>query len=212
MTSHSNQKFSKLIGDHVPASAQSHCIKLWLRYPFYFKVTSQRVSKLGDYRYHRGHNTHQISVNGTLNRYAFLITYLHEVAHLLAFQRYGFNIMPHGREWKACFRALMKPMLNTDTFPKGLLTLLIQHMRNPKATSGSDKKLSLALRRYDPNDGSTLLIDILPGEIFHFRKMLMAKESVRRTRAICRDVNSGKRYYISLAAPVWLAKGAKGDG
>jgi hypothetical protein len=197
---------------HVPAAAQTYCVELWLKYPFNLKVKPRRVSKLGDYRYHKGQKSHLITVNASLNPYAFLITYLHEVAHLLAFQDHGFGISPHGREWKKSFQHLMEPLLNRQVFPEDVLKPLSSYMRNPKAASGSDQRLSLALQQYDRQDGSIALAEVKPEQQFRFRHMLLVKESVRRTRALCRDMGSGRRYLISEIARVHLIMEEKAGG
>ena len=67
------------------------------------KITKPRKSKLGDFRIlinGRG----QISVNENLNRYAFLITITHELAHAFVWKRYKTRVMPHGKEWKSTFK------------------------------------------------------------------------------------------------------------
>lgn len=50
-------------------------------------VARERKSILGDYRHRTPGKNHRISVNGNLNKYAFLITLLHELAHLLTFEK-----------------------------------------------------------------------------------------------------------------------------
>lgn len=212
MNSPDSHKITEVMGRHVPPAAQAYCVELWLRYPFRLRITPGRLTKLGDYRYDKRKKTHQISVNATLNPYAFLITYIHEVAHLLAFQTHGFRIAPHGSEWKESFKSLMQPMLNDLVFPPDVLKPLRTHMRNPKAASGSDQRLSLALQQYDRQDGSIALAEVAPEQAFRFRKMLMVKETVRRTRALCREVKSGKRYLVSQAARVRLVTEATTDG
>ncbi len=212
MNSPDSQQITAMMGRHVPPAAQPYCVELWLQYPFSLRVAPGRLSKLGDYRYDKVRKTHRISVNATLNPYAFLITYVHEVAHLVAFQEYGFMIMPHGKEWKKSFQRLMQPMLNSLVFPEQVLEALGQYMRNPKAASGSDQRLSLALQQYDQQDGSLPLAEVNAEQAFRFRKMILIKESVRRTRALCREIRSGKRYLVSQAARVHLLKGGKGGG
>ncbi|WPP49409.1 SprT-like domain-containing protein [Catalinimonas niigatensis] len=191
---------------HVPDTAQAYCLELWLQYPFSLHITPKRLSKLGDYRYHSGKKTHVITLNATLNPYSFLITYLHEIAHLLAFQKHGFRIAPHGKQWKNSFQELMQPMLNEKVFPKEILLPLTKYMLNPKAASGSDHKLSLALQKYDQQDGSMPLAKVQLEQAFQFRNMTFVKEAVRRTRALCRDLKSGKRYLVSEIARVQLIR------
>ncbi|MFP4090699.1 MAG: SprT-like domain-containing protein [Cyclobacteriaceae bacterium] len=198
------QKLRRLLSRFVSVPAQAYCLELWQKYPFHFVVTRRRISKLGDYRYQSTSKAHQISVNGSLNPHAFLLTYIHEVAHLLAFTRHGFRIAPHGKEWKGCFQELMAPVLNSHVFPEDVLLPLQNYMRNPKAASGSDQQLTLALQQYDRQDGLQSLTEIAVGQHFRFRQAVFIKEEVRRTRALCKEMKSGRRYLVSLAARVEL--------
>lgn len=206
MSSSANSQITRIMNRHVPELAQAYCLDLWLQYPFRLHITPKRLSKLGDYRYHKEKKTHVITLNATLNPYSFLITYLHEIAHLIAFQKHGFRIAPHGKEWKNSFKHLMQPMLNEKVFPKEILLPLTKYMLNPKAASGSDHKLSLALQKYDQQDGSMPLAKVQIEQAFQFRNMTFVKEAVRRTRALCRDLNSGKRYLVSEIARVQLIR------
>ena len=57
------------------------------------KVTKPRKSKLGDFKVIGDQLI--ISINNNLNKYAFLITLVHEIAHAFVFQKYQntvFNI------------------------------------------------------------------------------------------------------------------------
>ena len=56
-------------------------------------------------------------MNGTLNNYSFLITLIHELAHLLTFTQYKNRVEPHGREWKRIYGTMMKDFLTPDIFP-----------------------------------------------------------------------------------------------
>ena len=73
----------QILKAHVPDDAVHYCLELWTSIPFNFKVKNNRTTKLGDYRYDRRNGAHSITVNMDLNEYSFLITYIHEVAHLL---------------------------------------------------------------------------------------------------------------------------------
>ncbi|HSN60425.1 MAG TPA: hypothetical protein VLR49_05800, partial [Ferruginibacter sp.] len=55
-------------------------------------VTRKRQTILGDYRHAHGGTNHRISVNGNLNKYSFLITLLHELAHLFTYERFGHRV------------------------------------------------------------------------------------------------------------------------
>jgi SprT protein len=186
---------------HIPADAVDHCIELWDEFPFKFNIKAKRATKLGDYRYDPKNKSHTISINNDLNTYSFLITYLHEVAHLITFHEYGRKVKPHGIEWKAIFKKISLPILNTQVFPDEILRKLANYLKNAKASSCNDHNLMRALKIYDNNE-SIFLSDISVGEIFNFGSRAFKKESLRRTRFVCQEVSSGRKYLISKSAVV----------
>ncbi|MBE7693721.1 SprT-like domain-containing protein, partial [Tenacibaculum finnmarkense] len=98
----------------------------------HLKIVNERVTRHGDYRKSLS-GKHEITVNTSLNKYRFLITLIHEIAHLVAFEKYGRSIKPHGEQWKLTFQRLMVPFIRPEVFPNQLLPLLARHFRNPKA-------------------------------------------------------------------------------
>lgn len=191
-----------LLKNHLPSNAVHYAYDLWAEHQFNFKVTKSRTSKYGDYRYTPRTGQHTITVNGDLNIYAFLVTYLHEVAHLVTYKANPRVALPHGKEWKANFRMLMLPMLSDLVFPQDILDPLSHHMKNPKATSSADHRLSAALRKYDEQTGLVHLGEIKLGDIFRLNKRVFKAESKRRTRIVCEEIKSGKKYLISKIALV----------
>ena len=190
---------------HVPELAVSYCFNLWKQYGFSFKIRKARISKAGDYTFIPSGKMHVITVNNNLNRYSFLITYIHEVAHMAAFQEYGRKIMPHGKEWKITFTQLMKPVLNSSVFPEDVLLVAIKHFKNPKASTSGDPALVRVLNRYDSGirlRNCIMLEDIPFGGVFTFRSKTYQKLEKRRTRIVCADARTGKKYLISKAALV----------
>ena len=183
---------------HVPTPAVAYCIALQRIYGFDFWVSRPRRSKWGDYRYQKSVRgvCHTITVNGNLNPYAFLITYLHEVAHLRAFQQHGHKISPHGVAWKRCFTQLLVPVLSEAVFPPDVLRALRPYARNPRASSGADAPLTEALRQYNPPTNQVALRSLSAGTRFKFRERTYVKHQVRRTRALCEEVRNGKHYLI----------------
>jgi len=193
---------SEVFSRFVPEGAVSYCDKLYQRLNFEFKIKKNRQTKMGDYRYNFQSGKQLISINNDLNPYAFLITYLHEIAHLVAFNVHGRGIQPHGKEWKRSFREIAQPMLHESIFPKPLLEALRNYFRNPKASSCSDPRLYQLLKKYDTNCDSILLKEIGTGEKFYFNEKLFLKLEKKRTRSVCQDINSGKKYLISEIAEV----------
>ncbi|NMM49712.1 SprT-like domain-containing protein [Marinigracilibium pacificum] len=188
---------------YLPEEAVEYCFELWLTYSFRFKITKDRQSKLGDYRYDPTTKIHSVTVNHNLNKYQFLITYIHEVAHLAVHKKYGNRVSPHGNTWKNQFKELFLPVLNDKVFPDDILRVLARHMKNPKASTHADPNLSIALAAYDDNHSEITFLDAVPeGELFNFRNKKYKKLETRRTRVICLEVSSGKKYLINKVARV----------
>ena len=193
-----------LLSQYLPEMALPYCVELWHHYQFEFRLSKKRTTKLGDYRFDLRSGMHFVSVNKDLNQYNFLITYIHEIAHCVNVIENGRKVSPHGIEWKNAFRNLMIPLLNPDIFPDDILRPLARHMKNPKASSQSDKHLVLALRKYDPKDDSTLLLDVPDGVSFKLKEREFKKLQVRRSRVLCLEKCSGRNYLISGIATVDL--------
>ncbi|MDW3191595.1 MAG: SprT-like domain-containing protein [Cytophagales bacterium] len=198
MSTTSKQVFQRF----VPSPAVDYCDQLYNQLNFEFKIKKSRKTKMGDFRLdHRtGHQT--ITINNDLNPYSFLITYLHEVAHLLTFEQYGRKVAPHGQEWKNMFKKTLQPVLNEQNFPPDILQALTQHFASPKATSCSDPALYQILRKYDEDKGEILLKEVPIGGLFEFNGKTYQKLEVRRTRAICQELKSKRKYLIALIAGV----------
>ena len=186
----------------VPEHAVDYCDSLYHSLSFEFKIKKSRQTKLGDYRAQLNGKKHTITVNNDLNPYSFLITYIHEVAHLVTFNEYGRNVLPHGKEWKKTFTDLAEPILNERVFPTDLLHTLHIYFQNPKASSTSDPRLYTVLKRYDLADSKQLLDEIPTDAIFSFHNRIFKKLSKIRTRWLCEETSSGKKYFIPGIAEV----------
>src|ERR1700694_32960 len=93
--------------DYLPPNTYEAVLDYLQQYQVHLTVARERKSILGDYRHRLRDKNHRISVNGNLNKYAFLITLLHELAHLLTFEKYGNRVAAHGKEWKLLFGQLL---------------------------------------------------------------------------------------------------------
>jgi hypothetical protein len=170
----------------------------------HLKIVNERVTRHGDYR--KGlSGKHEITVNTSLNKYRFLITLIHEIAHLVAFEKYGRNIKPHGDEWKLTFQRLMVPFIRPEIFPSQLLPLLARHFRNPKASSDTDATLSLALKQFDPENDKNYIFEIPYGSVFRIHNgKIFKKVALRLKRYECLEVSSGRTYLFNPNAEVEL--------
>lgn len=195
----------QMLQQQVPENAAQYCFDLWLEDPFHFIISKTRSTKLGDFRFRSDRKIQTITINYDLNPYQFLITYIHEVAHYRAFKKWGLGIKPHGERWKSAFRSLMVPMLSDLVFPRDILIPLKRHMINPKASSGADLFLNREVRKYDKSKGEShtvYLNDLKIGEEFLLKGRKFKKENTRRTRVLCLEMDSGKKYLISAHAEI----------
>jgi len=188
--------------NYVPEAAHQYCQFLLNEYRFKFILKNKRLTKLGDFRNDKASGQFTISVNKTLNQYQFLITFIHELAHLKVAVEHTSSVKSHGREWKLAFKELLKPLLNTNVFPEPLFTVLTKHMRNPKAAAGSDPNLWNALLAYNEDSAMSSLNSIEDNANFIFRNKQFVKVKKRRTRILCKDKISGRMYLIPGIAEV----------
>ena len=192
---------------YVPQAALAYCEHLYQTNNFNFFLSRPRRTRLGDFTIKPG-ITPRITVNVNLNPYNFLITYLHEIAHYVVYNtRKGLKkrVAPHGIEWKTAFNSLLQPVMNEQVFPEDILKPLMIYAMNPKASTGGDQILYNALKKYDDPSVSinkTALIHLDEGADFVFHDRLFVRGSVRRTRVLCTDKVSQRRYTIPAHALV----------
>ncbi|TDQ28952.1 SprT-like family protein [Zeaxanthinibacter enoshimensis] len=191
---------------YLPPAAVVPCFDLIRKYEVHLKVVDQRVTRHGDYRRLPG-GQHLITVNAGVNKYRFLITLIHEIAHLVAFEKYGRQIKPHGSEWKRTFQLLMVPFIRPEVFPAKLLPLLARHFRNPKASSGTDADLSIALMAYDEPNDKSFIFELPVGSVFSIYNGKIFKKGNRRVKRYeCVEMATGKVYLFQPNAEVELLK------
>ncbi|HVZ55261.1 MAG TPA: SprT-like domain-containing protein [Chitinophagaceae bacterium] len=173
-------------------------------------IARQRRSILGDYRHRTHRDAHRISVNGDLNPYAFLITLLHELAHLLTFEVHGPRVQSHGREWKSIYGQLLDQFLRSRVFPEDIHEELTRSLRNPAASSCAEDGLLRVLRRYDNHPGGRMLVEELPAQsLFRLEDGRVFRKGDRlRKRFRCTEVPSGRVYLFS---PVYEVEPLPGD-
>ncbi len=201
----SSEKLRQILSKHIPANSLPYCLRLWEEKPFNFTVSKSRKSKLGDFRYRRDRSIQTITINGDLNPYQFLLTFIHEVAHLHTFLNFGIEIAPHGQEWKQTFQKLISPLLSVQVFPRDLLIPLQRHMRAPKASSAQDLFLMKEMSKYDLQkdlETNSFLSDLQLGIIFELEGRVFKKGETRRTRVLCEEIKTGKKYLITHLAKV----------
>jgi hypothetical protein len=190
-----------LLQSHVPAPAVDYCLSLWKASPFELKITRARQTKVGDFTSRNTRSHPRITLNNDLNPYLFLTTYVHEVAHLRVYLSHGNRVDPHGAEWRTEFTDLMIPLLWEEIYPEAILHELRRHMINPKASSFADTQLTEAFRKFDKHPHVTLS-EVPEGSIFKLQGRWFRKGKLRRTRVLCRELQSKRDYLVPADAIV----------
>jgi len=197
---------NETLSKYIPEQAVKSVFELIVANQVHLKIVNERVTRHGDYR--KGANgKHEITVNANLNKYKFLITLIHEISHLVAFEKFGRNIKPHGDEWKYSFQILMVPYIRPEIFPSNLLPLLARHFKNPTASSDTDATLSLALKKYDEQNDKNYIFEIPYGSVFRISNGKIFKKIAQRVKRYeCIEINSGRIYLFNPNAEVELLK------
>ena len=196
----------KILEQYLPADA-APLISRWIDYfKCEFKVSRNRNSKFGDYRPPHLGKGHRISVNYDLNIYAFLVTTVHEFAHLHTWNQHKHKAKPHGAEWKTNFQTMMQPFFEKDIFPPDIKHAITGYLNNPAASSCTDLTLYRSLRKYDAPKESVFTVEKIPAKSFFKLKdgRVFRKEEKLRKRFKCTEVNSERIYLFSPVAEVEL--------
>jgi hypothetical protein len=168
-------------------------------YKVHLTVARERKSILGDYRHRTHFSNHRISVNGNLNKFSFLITLLHELAHLLTFEKFGNKVLSHGKEWKAVYGKLLEQFIQNKIFPPDIEKELLDSLKNPAASSCAEDGLIRVLRKYDDIKSHCRLVEEIPENgIFRCADGTMFQKGEKmRKRFKCTDIKTGRVYLFS---------------
>lgn len=199
---------SDILAKYLPEHAVGTCFELIKKHSVHLKIVNERQTRHGDYR--RALNgKHEITVNGSLNSYRFLITLVHEIAHLVAFEKYGSAIKPHGEEWKKTFQRLMLPFIRPEIFPHSVLPLVANHFKNPTASSDTDARLAYALKQFDERKPDVHWLHEVPnGTFFRIKNgRIFQKKGLRVKRYECLEVTTGRLFLFNANAEVEIIPG-----
>src|ERR1700760_4157334 len=191
----------------IPGEAAPLILEYLNHYRVHLTITRERKSVLGDYRHATRDQNHRISVNGNLNPWSFLITLIHELAHLVTFMEFGNRVQSHGKEWKRVYRKILEEFLPLSVFPADVLTALKKNLHDLPASSCADENLMRVLRRYDEDKQGLMLVEQIPeGGSFSLEDARVFRKGKKlRKRYQCVEVATGKLYLFS---PIYEVKPA----
>jgi len=192
------------LANFIPPHTFEMVMPYFRQHRIHLTLTRERKSVLGDYRNPtKDFPYHQVTVNINLNKYNFLITLLHELAHMLTYEHFKNAVSPHGKEWKTQFRHVLIPFIGKQIFPGDIERALKAYINNPAASTCSDTRLYKALYKYDePKPGYLLVDDLEVGQWFESDGRIFEKLEQLRTRCRCREISTQKMYLFHGIAEV----------
>lgn len=215
----SSERNKSILKKYIPEKSIATIIEWIYKYNFKLKIKKSRSSKVGDHTPPHNGKNHIITVNHDLNKYSFFITLVHEIAHLITWEKYKGKVLAHGKEWKLEYGKLLNHFLIMNAilsdeeklFPHDVYSALKIHRVSPAAASCSDLNLARVLEKYDEDKESVLLEGIATGSYFRIvlSKKKYSTESYvkcekRRTRFKCLNTRTRKEYLIHPLCKVVL--------
>ena len=188
-----------VLEEYIPRSSLPAVLHYIRFYKVQLTITKKRKTILGDYRHTTGRENHRISINGNLNPYAFLITLIHELAHLVTFDRYGNRVEPHGKEWRNGYKMLLLEFMGYKIFPADIVEALERSLHRLPASSCADDVLMRVLQKYDQQSDALQFVEQLEdNSLFEIEEGRVFKKGKKlRKRFQCVEVKTGKLYLFS---------------
>lgn len=203
------EKYKETLAKYLPLSAVDPVYRFVDLNRVRFRIAASRSSKLGDYRMPQSrHPFHEISVNGDLPPYFFLMVLLHEMAHLNTFLDHGRSVQPHGHEWQEHYRRLLADYSAAGHFPPETRTLFDRYTAGIPLNRELGRQIEKALKRtiVDPQaETAPSLSDLPVGSLFSLKRQpgrtFRSMEKIR-TRFRCVETGTNRIYLISGSAEV----------
>ena len=196
-------EYKIILRKYIPENAVEIIYTWIIQYKFHLRISRSRTTKLGDYRPPIRKQSHKISINFNLNKYAFLITLVHEIAHLIVWEKYKKSVKPHGKEWKTEFKYLMSNFFDNKIFPKDLSDALSVYLENAIASSVSDLELTRILNNYDNKSDLIVLEELPQNTVFKIHNgRIFKKQEKLRKRYRCLCLENKKEYLFNPLARV----------
>lgn len=189
----------KTLEQYLPDNTFPFLKKWFADYYIHIKITKNRNSKLGDYR-RLPDKSHQITVNSTLDKQLFFFVLTHELAHLLAFERFNFRISAHGREWKETFRDML--LESIDIYTDDLKPIISTFSKNPKANFMASPELVRYFHIEDPEDNFIFVEDLLINDEFQYKDDVYRLLEKKKKLYLCVNLNNEKKYLFRPLAKV----------
>ncbi|MET3536519.1 SprT-like domain-containing protein [Chryseobacterium limigenitum] len=184
---------------YLPPNTLQYLKHWFLDYYIHIKITRNRNSKLGDYR-KLPDNSHEITINSTLPPQLFFFVLTHELAHLIAFEKYGRRISPHGNEWKETFRLML--LESIEVYEEELRPIITKFSRSPKANFMASPDLVKYFHIEKQDDTLQFIEELQKGDYFIYRNEKYFLEGLIKKNYLCKNLATGRKYSFKPLARV----------
>ena len=189
----------QVLEQYLPDATLPFLKKWFANHSIHIRITKNRDSKLGDYR-KLPDNSHQITINSTLDKQLFFFVLTHELAHLLAFENYGHRISAHGPEWKETFREMLLESLGIYT--DDLQLILKKFSKSPKANFMASPDLVRYFHIETEDDETSFVETLVDGQIFEYKSNRYQLLEKKKKLYLCIELNTNKKYLFRPLARV----------
>lgn len=189
----------KNLEKYLPENTLPHLKEWFGDHSIHIRITRGRKSKLGDYR-KMPDKSHEITINSTLQPQLFFFVLTHELAHLIAFEKFGRTISPHGAEWKNTFRIML--LESISVYSDDLKPIILKFSKSPKANFMASPDLVRYFEIENYEDESSYIEDLNIGDRFIYRKQNYIIEELRKKNYLCSNLSNGKKYIFKPLARV----------
>ncbi|SHK13254.1 SprT-like domain-containing protein [Epilithonimonas mollis] len=197
---HSDLQMSiNVLEQYLPENTLPFLKKWFGDYTIHIRITKGRNSKLGDYRKLQD-KSHQITVNSTLDRQLFFFVLTHELAHMLAFEKFSNRISAHGKEWKDTFREML--LESIDIYTNDLRPIILRFLKNPKANFMASPELVRYFHIKDSDENFVFIEDLLTNDKFIYRGDNYEILEKKKKLYLCINLNNSKKYMFRPLAKV----------
>lgn len=198
-------RHKEILARYFPPETLEQAATLIVKNHIQIKFTGGRNTKLGDYRPPNARiNSQRITINGDLNPWFLYLVFLHELAHLLVWNKFQNKVSPHGQHWKDEFSSLLQHAVFHKILPEALHSAVLDFCKNARATFASHAGLWKALKSFDQENPDETTIEDLPVNAYFVATngRVFKKEEKVKTRFRCFCLNNKRRYLFHPLASI----------
>jgi len=196
------KELREILVAYIPESALNMVVDLISGNNVQLNICRNRKTKLGDYRPpQNGYLFHRISINYNLNEFEFLVTLIHEFAHLLVWNKHKNRVEPHGIEFKSTYYSLLKQFVENNIFPEDIKNAIQMIETTPE---NAKLEMGRAMQKYSENNQDLFFVEEIPlnsnFKTIDGRTFQKLEKLRKRYKCIC--LNDKRKYLFHPLAKV----------